>query len=128
MNRLVKLHIGLFRYLKAELPKQKTTKEVIKFLLNIIGAYFKEVFRLFKTLFLIFNKEYRKQKKQFDKMQQIKVELNRALKILRYIDKKSQDAGVPRWKMRQFWRDFTKNGAVRQDVFDDLLKDINQIK
>ena len=127
MIKIVKLHVGLFRYIKTELPKKKF-KEGLKFLTSLVPIYFKELSKLFKNLFLIFDKTYREKKKQYDKMQKIRVELDRALKLLNYIDKKMREAGVPRYKVRQFWRDFIKDGAVRKDVFDDLLKDINQIK
>jgi hypothetical protein len=128
MNRLVKLHAGLTRYLINELPKKKNLREAINFLKPLLGVYLKELLKLYKGLFLIFDKEYQKQKKQFDKMQRIKVDLNRALKILQYIDKKMVDKGNNRQEIRQFWLDFTKNGQVRQDIFDELLKDINQIR
>jgi hypothetical protein len=37
-------------------------------------------------------------------------------------------AGVNRQRRRQFWRDFYRDGAMRKDVFDDLLKEIGGIK
>jgi len=128
IKQLIKLHVGLTRYLLNELPKRKNLRDVINFLKPLLGVYFKELLKLYKSLFLVFDKEYQKQKKQFDKMQRIKVDLNRALKILQYIDKKMVDKGNNRQEIRQFWLDFTKNGQVRQDIFDELLKDINQIR
>jgi len=128
IKQLIKLHAGLTRYLINELPKKKNLREVINFLKPLLGVYLKELLKLYKSLFLVFDKEYQKQKKQFDKMQRIKVDLNRALKILQYIDKKMVDKGNNRQEIRQFWLDFTKNGQVRQDIFDELLKDINQIR
>jgi len=128
IKQLIKLHAGLTRYLINELPKKKNLREVINFLKPLLGVYLKELLKLYKSLFLVFDKEYQKQKKQFDKMQRIKVDLNRALKILQYIDEKMTKQGKNRQEIRQFWLDFTKNGQVRQDIFDELLKDINQIR
>jgi hypothetical protein len=126
--QIIKLHLGLIRYLSRELPKKRTLKDLFKFLKQIIGVYLKELLRLYKNTFLVLDKSYQEKKKQYDKVQLIKKDLNRALKILQYVDNKMQKEGIPRWKMKQFWRDFIKSGQLRQDVFDDLLKDINQIK
>ena len=124
MNRFVKLHVGLYRYLKIELPKQKTFKEFIKFSLTVIKAYFKELFKLFKSLFLIFDKEYRKKQKEFKKTQQIRTDLNRAVRMLKYVDQKLIKLGKTRQERRQFWRDFYKSAQVRTDVINELEKEI----
>jgi hypothetical protein len=39
-----------------------------------------------------------------------------------------EKSGINRQRRRQFWRDFYSNGEIRKDVFEDLLKEINQIK
>jgi predicted MPP superfamily phosphohydrolase len=128
MNQLFKLHVGLFKYLKTELPKKKTLKEIIKFLKPIVIAYPKELLRQYKTLFLVLDSTYQKQKKEYDKYQKIKKELQQALKMLQYVDNKLEKSGVNRQRRRQFWRDFYRDGQCRKDVFEDLLKEINQIK
>jgi len=124
MKQLIKLHIGLFKYLRTELPKKKTLKEVINFLKSLLGVYLKELLKLYKSLFLFLDKDYQEKKKQYNKMQQIKIDLNRALKMLRYIDTKMAKSGINRQRRRQFWRDFYKDGQVRKDVFDDLIKEV----
>jgi len=124
MKQLIKLHIGLFKYLRTELPKKKTLKEVINFLKSLLGVYLKELLKLYKSLFLFLDKDYQEKKKQYNKMQQIKIDLNRALKMLRYIDTKMAKSGINRQRRRQFWRDFYKDGQVRKNVFDDLIKEI----
>jgi hypothetical protein len=128
MKQLIKLHLGLFRYLRVELPKQKTLKKIIEFLKQLIGVYLRELLKLYKNLFLILDPIYQKQKKEYDKYQKIKIDLNRALKILQYVDDKLEKNGVNRQRRRQFWRDFYSSGQCRKDVFEDLLKEINQIR
>jgi hypothetical protein len=128
MNQLIKLHLGLAKYLINELPKKKTLREVIKFLKPLLGVYITELVKLYKSLFLVFDVEYQKQKKQFDKMQKIKIDLKKCLKMLQFVDDKMKKSGIPNWKRKQFWRDFYRDGQVRKDTFDELLKEINQIR
>lgn len=128
MIRFIKLHIGLFLFIKRELPKKKTFKEIISFLKMVVKSYFKELLRMFLSLFSIFNKKYRKQRRDYKNYVRIKKDLNRCIKMLQYIDKKMQKAGLTRQKRRQFWRDFYSSGEVRKEIFEDLLKEINQIK
>jgi uroporphyrinogen-III decarboxylase len=124
MFRFFKLHIGLYRYLKEELKKKRTLKELIKFLSEVGVSYLKETLKLYKNLFMIFNKEYRKQKKEYNKMQRIKLDLKRALKMLQYIDKNMIKMGKNRQERRQFWRDFYRDAQVRNEVFESLEKEI----
>lgn len=126
--QLIKLHIGLFRFLKKELPKKKTLKEKILFLKPITKSYLKELLRLYKNVFLICDSEYQKQKKQYKNLQKIKIDLQRCIKILKYVDEKMEKAGLNRQRRRQFWRDFYRDGAMRKEVFDDLLKEIEGIR
>ena len=128
MIQLIKLHIGLAKYLIQELPKRKTLKEKLELLKPIPKAYLGELVRLYKNVFLIFDKEYQKKKKEYKKYQQIKIDLKRCLKMLQYLDDKMEKTGVNRQRRRQFWRDFYKDGAIRKDVFEDLLKEINLIR
>jgi hypothetical protein len=124
MKQLIKLHIGLVKYLAKELPTKKTPKEVIEFLKNIIGVYLRELIKLFRNMFLIFDKDYMTKKKEFEKTQRIKIDLQRCLKMLQYVDTKMEKAGLNRQRRRQFWRDFYKDGQIRKETFDDLLKEI----
>ena len=126
--RLIKLHIGLFRYIKIELKKKRTPKQFVKFVKELIVAYIKELIKLYKDLFLILDADYQKQKKSYEKSQQIKVDLQRCLKMLQYVDEKMKQSKIPGYKRRQFWRDFYRDGQLRKDVFDDLLKEIDGLK
>ena len=128
IKNLWRLHLGLIKYIIKELPKRKTRKEVIGFLKSLLGVYLQELLKMYKSLFLIFDKNYREQKKQHGKMQKIKVDLQRCLKMLQYVDQKMAKTGINRQRRRQFWRDFYKDGQLRKEVFDELLKEINQIR
>jgi hypothetical protein len=128
IKNLWRLHLGLTKYIIRELPKKKTRKEVIGFLKPLLGVYLQELLKMYKSLFLVFDKNYREQKKQYDKMQKIKVDLQRCLKMLQYVDQKMAKTGISRQRRRQFWRDFYKDGQLRKEVFDELLKEINQIR
>ncbi len=127
MIQFYKMHIGLIKYILKELSKQKSLLEIIIFFKKIIKAYLKELLRQYKNLFLIFDSTYKEQKKKYEGYNKIKKELNQALKLLQYVDKKMQQQGIPNWKRKQFWRDFFKHGEVRKDLFENLLKEINQI-
>ena len=126
--RLIKLHIGLFRYIKIELKKKRTLKQFVKFVKELVVAYIKELIKLYKDLFLILDADYQKQNQAYKKSQQIKVDLQRCLKMLQYVDEKMKQSKIPGYKRRQFWRDFYRDGQLRKDVFDDLLKEIDGLK
>jgi hypothetical protein len=51
--QIIKLHIGLMKFILKELPKKKTKKEFIDFFKSITKAYFKELLRLYKNIFLL---------------------------------------------------------------------------
>jgi len=122
--KLLKAHIGLIKYIIAELKKKKSFKEYVLLFVAIIKSYFKFWVEYLKHLVKLFNKDYRKQQREYNKYTKTKADLLRALKMLQYIDKKMKNSGLPRQRIRQFWRDFTKNGEVRKDMFDDLMKEM----
>jgi len=126
--QFVRLHLGLIKYLYTQIKIKKTLKEIIFLFRDTGKAYLRELIRLYNSLFLVFDIEYQKKKKEYNKYQQIKVDLQRCIKILKYVDEKMEKSGINRQRRRQFWRDFYSNGNLRKEVFDDLLKEINQIK
>ena len=123
-KKFIKLHWGLFLFLRAELKKKRTPRELVLFLKDIVKRYCLIQVQEYKNLFLTFDPEYRKQKAQYDKRNDIKKDLQRALKMLQYIDAKMIKRGDNRQQRRAFWRDFFKSGQVRNDVFKDLDKEI----
>jgi methionine salvage enolase-phosphatase E1 len=124
IKRLFKLHIGLIKFLIKELHNKRTPKELIIFLRDVGKQYFNVLFQEYKNLFLIFDKHYQEQKNKRKQYDELRVKLQLAIKILKYIDDRMEKQGVNRQRRRQFWRDFYKSGQVRQDVFEDLLKEI----
>jgi methionine salvage enolase-phosphatase E1 len=122
--RLVKLHLGLFTYLRIELKKSRKPNELIRFLQAVGKSYFQELLKLYKELFRLFDPEFQKQKKQYDNYNKLKIDLQRCIKMLQYLDKKMQQRGVSRQMRRHFWQNFYKDGQVRMEVFNDLLKEI----
>jgi methionine salvage enolase-phosphatase E1 len=128
MKKLLDFNLGFVKYLIRELPKKKSPKELIKFLKVTLSIYLKGLLKFYKDLFLVFDADYQKQKKSYEKSQQIKVDLQRCLKMLQYIDEKMKQSKLPGYRRRQFWRDFYRDGQLRKEVFDDLLKEIDGLK
>lgn len=123
---IFQMHIGLVKYLLKEVPKYKKASKLIDFLKKVAIQYGKVMLGEYKRLFLLLDFDYQKQKKEFNKQQEIKKDLNRALKMLQFIDAKMQKAGKSRQERKIFWRDFFKNGMVRNEVFSDLAKEVNK--
>lgn len=121
---IVKLHTSLFKYLRQEVLKKKTIKDTIAFYKLVAIKYSQALLLEYKRLFLVFNKEYMAQKRQYDKQMKLKSDFSRALYLLQYIDKKFDKEGKSRQEVRQFWLDFTKSGDIRRDIFEQLTKEL----
>jgi hypothetical protein len=125
MNQLIKLHLGLIKYLKIELRKKRTLKELILFFANIIKLYLKELIRLYKTLFLVFDKDYQKQQQEYKKYQQAKKEIVGLIKLLRYSKEKLRKAGISRQRIKRFFIDLgSRDDNALQILCDELMKEI----
>ena len=122
--KILKAHIGLIRYIVKELMIKKTPKQYVHFILETIRAYFRFWVQELRNLLKLTDPEYRKQQTQYRKYNEIKGDLQKAIKILKYLDFKMTKAGINRQKKRQFWNDFVKNGQVRKEMFEDLMKEI----
>jgi len=122
--KFIKLHIGLIKFLQSESKRKRTPKKLIYFLKEVGQAYLKELLKLYKELFLIFDSTYREQKKKYDNYNQLKLDLQRALKLLQYIDNKMAKMGKSRQQRRQFWRDFYSRGELRKETFEQLLNEL----
>jgi len=123
MKRLLQMHLSLVKYLYVELKKKRKSAEIVKFLKDTAIRYSQVMLLEYKKVWLVFDVEYQKQKAQYDKMQQLKLDLKRCCKMLEYIDEKMVKEGKNRSEIRQFWLDFTKHGQVRKEVFDQLMKE-----
>ena len=124
LNKVIKLHYALILFLSRELPKKRSPKEFVYFIRDVLKQYYKIHLQEYKNLLLLLDPEYRKQKSEFDKHNKVKADLQRALKILQYIDRKMVKEGKSRQSIRQFWLDFTKNAQVREDVMEGIKKEI----
>jgi len=128
MLRIVKLHIGLFRYIKQELPKQKNIKDILKFFKNILVAYVKEILRLIVGIGLLLTPEYRKQKKDLKKFEQAKKDVINAVKLLRYAKEKMKKAGISRQRIRRFFMDCGRDDDALKILTDDLMTEVQPKK
>ena len=122
--RIVKLHIGLFNYLRTELKKKRKPNELVRFFQAISKSYFQELLKLYKELFRLLDPDFQKQKKEYERYNSLKTDLQRALKLLKYIDSKMAKGGMGRTQRRAFWREFFKDGQVRTEVFQDLQREL----
>ena len=122
--RLIKLHLGLLNFIRKEIKKKRTLKQWIIFSRNVLFAYGKALIEEYKNLFLLLNPEYLQQRKQFNKVNKLKQDLQRALRMLQYIDDKMEKQGINRQRRRQFWRDFFSQGQVRKEIFEQLMKEL----
>jgi homoserine trans-succinylase len=113
----------LIKHSVKNITTKKPIKEHIKFFRTLIRQYVQTMLQEFKNVLRLFDKDFREQKAKYEKMQQLKVDLNRALKILRVIDANMVKIGKSRQQRRQFWRDFY-SGKVRNELFNDLEKDL----
>jgi hypothetical protein len=125
--RIIKLHIGLYRYLKEELKKKRNIKELIKFFKLLFLSYIKELFRLYKSMFLIFDANYRQQKNKFIKLQQAKKEIAGLIKLLRYSKSKLKKQGLSRQRIKRFFIDLgSSDDDALQKLCDELIKEIGE--
>lgn len=121
---IIKLHISLFTFLRRELFVKRTIRKQIEFLKNIAEGYGKALLQEYKNVWLLMDSDYQEQKKKYEKMQKLKMDLQRSLKMLMYIDEKFTKDGKSRQYINAFWRDFAKSGQVRAEVFNELMKEI----
>ena len=124
MKRLIQLHKGLIKYLLAEIPKKKTLKELIYFLRDTGKQYFHILLQEYKNLLRLLDPEFRKAKKEYDKQQNLRKDLQRCVKILKYIDERMTKSGLGRQERRAFWREFCSDGEVRSNLWKDIEKEL----
>ena len=124
MNKFFKLHTGIFQYLRVELKKKRTALQLVKFLKSLFLQYIKQVLLLYKTLFLLLDPEYQKQKVNFEKYQQYKKDITNAYKIIQYFIKE----GETRTDRKYIRRDFEKHGIIPKEFEQKILKDIYGVK
>jgi hypothetical protein len=124
VKRLLKLHLSLFKYLLTEFCKPKSLKTHIYFVKDIRKNYCKVMLKEYKSLFLVFDSEYQKQKKEYEKYQQAKKDVINALKVLRYAKEKMKKAGISRQRIRRFFLDASRDEEALNKLIDDLVKEV----
>jgi len=122
--KFIKTHLQILLYIINNLKKKKPFNAYIKFFIDFSKQYYMMIISEYKKIFLYLDKDYRDTLKKQQKYSQLKVDLQRALKMLKFIDEKMAKSGVGRTQRRSFWRDFFKSGEIRKDVFADLEKEL----
>jgi hypothetical protein len=124
IKRLITIQRNVLKLIFSESKKKKTINLHIRFLLHLGVQYCRVMVREYKNLFLILDPVYRKRLKEQDKYNRIRKDLQRAIKLLKYIDMKMHKQGISRQRRRQFWRDFYSSEQIRMEIFEDLMKEI----
>lgn len=120
MIRLIRLHRGLLRYIKFELPKQKGFRKVVRFFLNLSKAYYIAMLNEYRYFLKQFDPSYHKQKSQIKKYNQYKRDLTNAYKLLQFMIKQGND----RTERKQLREDFIKYGKLSKQLQETILKEI----
>lgn len=122
--RLIKIHKNLLKIILGDFKIKKTFPKRVRFFLTLGKQYCEVILTEYKNLFIILDPVYRKRKQEYDKYNRLKKDLQRAIKLLQLVDNRMKQQGLPRWKIQQFWRDFWKDGKMRADVFENLMKEM----
>jgi hypothetical protein len=120
---MIKLHITIFKFLKEELKKKRTPKELVVFLKTITIQYFTVLGKEYKRLFNFLDKDYRIQQKQLNRQEQVVRDLQNGLKLLKYLNTK----WIKKYNSqqnKQRWLDFTKSHHIRTDELVELEKEL----
>lgn len=123
LKRMIKLHITIFKFLKEELKKKRTPKELVVFLKTITIQYFTVLGKEYKRLFNFLDKDYRIQQKQLNRQEQVVRDLQNGLKLLKYLNTK----WIKKYNSqqnKQRWLDFTKSHHIRTDELVELEKEL----
>ena len=123
LKRMIKLHVTIFKFLKEELKKKRTPKELVIFLKTIITQYFGVLIKEYQRLFNFLDKDYRNQQKQLKRQQEVVKDLQNGLKLLKYLNTKWLKKYNSQ-QNKQRWLDFTKSHRLRSDELVELEKEL----
>ena len=119
------MHYGLFMYLRAELKKKRTRKELITFLRDLLKRYCSVMLQEYKKVFLLLDKNYRKQLKEHKKYEKAKKQIIQTINLLRYVKDKLRKAGLSRQRIKRFFIDLgSSDDEALQKLCDDLMREI----
>lgn len=125
MIRLIKLHLGLILYLRAELKKKRTIKDLLRFFRDLGKRYVSVMLQEYKNVFLILDPLYRQQKAQFEQQQKAQKTVKQIFKLFQYINEDLLIKMKKDKKQRQqIRRDFYEYGKLPKDVFEQIVKEI----
>ena len=125
MFNLIKMHWGLMLYLRAELKKKRTRKELITFLRDLLKRYCSVMLQEYKKVFLLLDKNYRKQLKEHKKYEKAKKQIIQTINLLRYVKDKLRKAGLSRQRIKRFFIDLgSSDDEALQKLCDDLMREI----
>lgn len=124
IKQFILLHISLIKFLNKELRKKRTVKQLITLLKDIAKTYLKTLLQQYKNLFLQLDPEYIKQKKQYEKYQQYRKDINNAYKLLMWMIKQ----GESRADRKNIKRDFEKYGRISKELEKQILRDVYGVK
>lgn len=124
MLKIVNFHLGLIKYLANELKKKRTPKELVLFLKQTVKAYLRGLIDLYKRFLKHFDKDYRKELKKYEKLQQARKDLNNAYKLLQYMVKKEGN----RHERRSAFFDFVKHGRLTKEFEAEILKEVYNVE
>lgn len=116
----IKLHHNIAKLLKQEVKRKRTAKQIIYFVRDLLKEYCKALYQEYKLLFLKFDPQYQKVKREKEKYQQYKKDINNTYKILQWMIKQGGD----REQRKQIRRDFEKYGMLNKETEAMILKDI----
>ena len=118
--RILKLHKGLVNYIRAEFPKQKGFRKVVKFFLNLSKAYYIAMLNEYRYFLKQFDPSYHKQKETIKKYRQYKKDLTNAYKLLQFMIKQGED----RTERKQVREDFIKYGKISEKTEKIIMQQI----
>jgi hypothetical protein len=123
MKQLINLHKSLFKFLKTELKKRRTPSKLVHFLYDTLKKYSQALLTLYKQVFLVFDKEYMKQKAEYEKRKKLMDDMRRCVRLLQYINEKWEKK-FNKQQSKQKWHDFVKSYQLRKEEFEALMKEI----
>lgn len=123
--KLIKLHVGLYHYLRKELKMKKTKKELVIYFRNTAKSYYRGLLRIYRESLLFFDPEFRKQRNEYKKYEKAKKDIMGLIKLLRYSKDKLRKSGVSRQRIRRFFMDVgSRDDDALQKLCDNLMNEL----
>ncbi len=124
MKKLLQNHLELVKYVLKELKVKRTPKQAVEFFKTLGKSYYKVMLQEYKNLFMLFDKDYKKEKIKFKKYQQYQKDLRNAYRIIQYMVKMGDD----RQNRKNIRRDFEKYGIINKETEKKILDELYNYK